>query len=197
MKNYLPFIFIAILLCSFPSISSGQKRSARFEAEFQKTFQIANSDRFMIRFFIATPTGQTFVATPSEGPNVTIDPEQCYLEIQDSLVSGRLPYFGNGSHWVPRPGQDSLRFNYILFSRTVKILPRGNKKSIAYQISILTKDNILFLHMDIRYDGTCYLYYNDQKRYPISYTGNIYPLEKKGQHPLNTASPSENQAKKI
>lgn len=91
MKNYLPFIFIAILLYSFPSISSGQKRSARFEAEFQKTFQIVNSDRFMIRFFIATPTGQTFVATPSEGPNVTIDPEQCYLEIQDSLVSGACP----------------------------------------------------------------------------------------------------------
>ena len=196
MKNYLPFIYITILLYLYPSFSSGQKRSDRFEAEFQKTFQLVNSDRFMIRFFMATPTGQTFVATPLEGPNVAIDPEQCYLEIQDSLISGRLPYFGNGSHWVPRPGQDSLRFNYILFSRTVKILPHGNKQSIAYQISILTKDNILFLHLDIRYNGTCYLYYNDQKRYPISYTGNIYPLKKREQSASRELS-SNNQTKKI
>ena len=133
----------------------------------------------MVKLFMATPTGQTFVATPLEGPNVSIDPDKFFIEIQDSLIKGKLPYYGNGSYWVPKPGQDTIRFDNILFSRTVKVYPLGNKKGISYQMTILTNNNVISLNMDIRYDGTCYLYFSDQKRYPISYMGNVFPLKGK------------------
>ena len=31
--------------------------------------------------------------------------------------------------------------------------------------------------LDIQYDGTCYLYFSDRKRVPISYVGQITPLD--------------------
>jgi len=175
MKTPIVICLTTLFVQSFTLSAANQKRAARLEAAFQKTWDLVNSDRFLIRFYMATPSAQTFIATPSEGANISINPQRAYLRVNDSLVNGKLPYYGQG-YWKGKSGEDTLSFHHILFSRTVKILQGGNKKAIAYQLSLLTTNNIYFLHLDIQYDGTCYLYLSDKRRSPISYTGQLFPL---------------------
>ena len=46
-------------------------------------------------------------------------------------------------------------------------------QSIFYQFSVVGKNDTYKLSIDIRHDGTCYLFINSLKRSPISYTGQI------------------------
>ena len=78
----------------------------------------------------------------------------------------------------------------VLFSRTVKIYQDGKKKAIAYQITVRSNQDICYLNMDIQYDGTCYLYFSDRKRAPISYVGQITPLNSTTQK-RNRPSPKQ------
>ena len=155
----ITFIFLIGIL--FVTTSQAQnKKETRFEKEFQKTLALVNSDQFTVKFYIATPTVQTLFTPPGAGANIDINPQNCYLSINDSLVTTQLPYFGRAT-----------------FSRTVKIYQNGKKKAIAYQITVRSNQDICYLNMDIQYDGTCYLYFSDRKRVPISYVGQITPLD--------------------
>lgn len=172
-------IFICSWMVLFHTPVQAQKKEARFEKEFQKTLALVNSDRFMVKFYIATPTVQTLFTPPGAGVNVDINPKQCYLWIKDSLVGAKLPYFGPTT-WSAKSQLDSISVQQILFSRTVKLHEEGKKKSIAYQITVLSENDIYYLNIDIEYDGTCYLYFSDRRRAPISYVGQIIPLPKTG-----------------
>ena len=171
----ITFIFLIGIL--FVTTSQAQnKKEIRFEKEFQKTLALVNSDQFTVKFYIATPTVQTLFTPPGAGANIDINPQNCYLSINDSLVTTQLPYFGRAT-WTSNPHLDSVSFNTVLFSRTVKIYQDGKKKAIAYQITVHSNQDICYLNMDIQYDGTCYLYFSDRKRTPISYVGQITPLD--------------------
>ena len=153
----ITFIFLIGIL--FFTIGQAQnKKEIRFEKEFQKTLALVNSDQFTVKFYI------------------DINPQNCYLSINDSLVTTQLPYFGRAT-WTSNSHLDSVSFNTVLFSRTVKIYQDGKKKAIAYQITVRSNQDICYLNMDIQYDGTCYLYFSDRKRAPISYVGQITPLD--------------------
>ena len=170
----ITFIFLIGIL--FVTTSQAQnKKEIRFEKEFQKTLALVNSDQFTVKFYIATPTVQTLFTSPGAGANIDINPQNCYLSINDSLVTTQLPYFGRAT-WASNSHLDSVSFNTVLFSRTVKIYQDGKKKAIAYQITVRSNQDICYLNMDIQYDGTCYLYFSDRKRAPISYVGQITPL---------------------
>ena len=171
----ITFIFLIGIL--FVTTSQAQnKKEIRFEKEFQKTLALVNSDQFTVKFYIATPTVQTLFTPPGAGANIDINPQNCYLSINDSLVTTQLPYFGRAT-WTSNSHLDSVSFNTVLFSRTVKIYQDGKKKAIAYQITVRSNQDICYLNMDIQYDGTCYLYFSDRKRVPISYVGQITPLD--------------------
>lgn len=172
MKKIIWIYMIGNLLLTIVSPLNAQKRTARFEKEFQKTLALVNSDRFTVKFYIATPTVQTLFTPPGAGANIDINPQTCYLNINDSLVTSKLPYFGRAT-WTSKSQLDSISINSMLFSRTVKIYQDGKKQAIAYEITVRTGENIYYLNMDIQYNGTCYLYFSDRKRAPISYVGQI------------------------
>ena len=172
MKNIIWICMIGGLLSTIASPVNAQKRVARFEKEFQKTLALVNSDQFTVKFYIATPTVQTLFTPPGAGANIDINPQACYLSMNDSLVTSKLPYFGRAA-WTSKSQLDSISINNVLFSRTVKIYQDGKKQAIAYQITVRTGEDIYYLNMDIQYDGTCYLYFSDRKRAPISYVGQI------------------------
>ena len=163
----ITFIFLIGILF-FTTGQAQNKKEIRFEKEFQKTLALVNSDQFTVKFYIATPTVQTLFTSPGAGANIDINPQNCYLSINDSLVTTQLPYFGRAT-WASNSHLDSVSFNTVLFSRTVKIYQDGKKKAIAYQITVRSNQDICYLNMDIQYDGTCYLYFSDRKRAPISY----------------------------
>ena len=54
---------------------------------------------------------------------------------------------------------------------------KGRRQSIFYQFSVVGKNDTYKLSIDIRHDGTCYLFINSLKRSPISYTGQIVEQE--------------------
>lgn len=170
MKRII-FIFLTGILF-FATSQAQNKKEIRFEKEFQKTLALANSDQFTVKFYIATPTVQTLFTPPGAGANIDINPKNCYLSINDSLITTQLPYFGR-TNWTSNIQLDSILLNTILFSRTVKVYQNGKKKAITYQVTVRSNQNICYLNMDIQYDGTCYLYFSDRKRAPISYVGQI------------------------
>ena len=171
MKRLLFIIGLLFTITIIP-VRAQNKKENRFEKEFQKTLALVNSDKFIVKFYIATPTVQTLFTPPGAGNNIDIDPKNCYLWVQDSLVKANLPYFGEGS--VKSGSQlDTISFQNILFSRTVKVYWEGKKKAIAYQLTIMSGGDVYYLNMHIQYDGTCYLYFSDRRRSPISYVGQI------------------------
>ena len=143
----ITFIFLIGILF-YTTGQAQNKKEIRFEKEFQKTLALVNRDQFTIKFYIATPTVQTLF-TP----------------------------LGAGATWTSNSHLDSISFNTVLFSRTVKIYQDGKKKAIAYQITVRSNQDICYLNIDIQYDGTCYLYFSDRKRAPISYVGQITPRD--------------------
>ncbi len=96
MKRLL-FITGLLLAVTIIPVKAQNKKENRFEKEFQKTLALVNSDKFTVKFYIATPTVQTLFTPPGAGNNIDIDPKNCYLWVQDSLVKANLPYFGEGS----------------------------------------------------------------------------------------------------
>ena len=96
----ITFIFLIGIL--FVTTSQAQnKKEIRFEKEFQKTLALVNSDQFTVKFYIATPTVQTLFTPPGAGANIDINPQNCYLSINDSLVTTQLPYFGRAT-WTSK-----------------------------------------------------------------------------------------------
>ena len=171
----ITFIFLIGILF-YTTGQAQNKKEIRFEKEFQKTLALVNRDQFTIKFYIATPTVQTLFTPLGAGANIDINPKNCYLSINDSLGTTQLPYFGRAT-WTSNSHLDSISFNTVLFSRTVKIYQDGKKKAIAYQITVRSNQDICYLNIDIQYDGTCYLYFSDRKRAPISYVGQITPRD--------------------
>ena len=171
----ITFIFLIGILF-YTTGQAQNKKEIRFEKEFQKTLALVNRDQFTIKFYIATPTVQTLFTPPGAGANIDINPKNCYLSINDSLVTTQQSNFGRAI-WTSNSHLDSISFNTVLFSRTVKIYQDGKKKAIAYQITVRSNQDICYLNIDIQYDGTCYLYFSDRKRAPISYVGQITPRD--------------------
>ena len=92
----ITFIFLIGILF-FTTGQAQNKKEIRFEKEFQKTLALVNSDQFTVKFYIATPTVQTLFTSPGAGANIDINPQNCYLSINDSLVTTQLPYFGRAT----------------------------------------------------------------------------------------------------
>ena len=171
MKRLL-FITGLLLAIIIIPVKAQSKKEIRFEKEIQKTLALVNSDKFIVKFYIATPTVETLFTPPGAGNNIDIEPKNSYLWVKDSLVGVKIPYFGSGA--VKSGSQlDSISFQNILFSRTVKVYWEGKKKAIAYQLTVMSGGNVYYLNMHVQYDGTCYLYLSDRRRSPISYVGQI------------------------
>ena len=125
----ITFIFLIGILF-YTTGQAQNKKEIRFEKEFQKTLALVNRDQFTIKFYIATPTVQTLFTPPGAGANIDINPKNCYLSINDSLVTTQLPYFGRAT-WT-----FTLRFNFFqhgIIQPHGKNLPRRKKES--YRLS--------------------------------------------------------------
>ena len=92
----ITFIFLIGILF-YTTGQAQNKKEIRFEKEFQKTLALVNRDQFTIKFYIATPTVQTLFTPLGAGANIDINPKNCYLSINDSLVTTQLPYFGRAT----------------------------------------------------------------------------------------------------
>ena len=107
----ITFIFLIGILF-YTTGQAQNKKEIRFEKEFQKTLALVNRDQFTIKFYIATPTVQTLFTPLGAGANIDINPKNCYLSINDSLVTTQLPYFGRAT-WTSNSHLDSISFNTV------------------------------------------------------------------------------------
>ena len=97
---------------------------------------------------------------------------QYTIIIRDSIAAGYLPYFGSG-YSIPQTGNRGIVFSNTMQDLTRQTRGKGRRQSIFYQFSVVGKNDTYKLSIDIRHDGTCYLFINSLKRSPISYTGQI------------------------
>ena len=143
MKRLL-FITGLLLAIIIIPVKAQSKKEIRFEKEFQKTLALVNSDKFIVKFYIATPTVETLFTPPGAGNNIDIEPKNSYLWVKDSLVGVKIPYFGSGA--VKSGSQlDSISFQNILFSRTVKVYWQEKSDSVpAYRY--VRRERVLLEH---------------------------------------------------
>ena len=139
---------------------------------------ITQSNRFEMQYTIAT-THHTFYlqpTTPYSDPNIRIAQDSAFVIIRDSIAAGYLPYFGSG-YSIPQTGNRGIVFSNTMQDLTRQTRGKGRRQSIFYQFSVVGKNDTYKLSIDIRHDGTCYLFINSLKRSPISYTGQIVEQE--------------------
>lgn len=133
-----------------------------------------DSNRFKMQYTIAT-THHTFYlqpTTPYSDQNIRIAQDSAFVIIRDSIAAGYLPYFGSG-YSIPQTGNRGIVFSNTMQDLTRQTRGKGRRQSIFYQFSVVGKNDTYKLSIDIRHDGTCYLFINSLKRSPISYTGQI------------------------
>lgn len=159
MKFFSLLLFF--FLCQY---SYGQTENERIQADFQKTRELVDSNRFKIVFTIATPMS---------GVNIRIDSAQ--IIVDGNRASGYLPYY-TAKYGFAMTGNKGVVFDNFVLNRSEKIKGRKVKKSIQYSFDIIGKNDAYRLQMDIQYDRTCYLYVTSNLRSPISYVGTICKL---------------------
>lgn len=150
------------------------RRITDFDLIKEKT----DSNRFEMQYTIAT-THHTFYlqpTTPYSDQNIRIGRDSAFVSIRDSIASGYLPYFGSG-YSIPQTGNKGIIFNNTMLNLTRQTRGKGRHQSIFYRFDVVGKNDTYRLSIDIRYDGSCYLFINSLKRSPISYTGQIVEKE--------------------
>lgn len=141
---------------------------------FSTIRSMVDSNRFEMQYTIAT-THYTFFlqpTTPYSDQNIRIAQDSAFVIIRDSVAAGYLPYFGSG-YSIPQTGTKGIVFSNRMQNVSKSILGKGKRKSISYRFSITGLTDSYKVSIDIRYDGTCYLYINSLRRSPISYIGQI------------------------
>lgn len=135
---------------------------------------LVDSNRFEMKYTIAT-THYTFYlqpTTPYSDQNIRIAQDSAFVIVHDSIAAGYLPYFGSG-YSIPQTGAQGIVFSNKMLDLSKAVKGRGKRRSIFYQFSVAGRNDTYKLSLDIRYDGTCYLYVNSLRRSPISYIGQI------------------------
>lgn len=167
--KYLILLCPVYLLLSF--VLPAQNRPI---TDFEQIKSMVDSNRFEMEYTIAT-THHTFYlqpTTPYSDQNIRIANDSAFVIIRDSIAAGYLPYFGSG-YALPQLGPRGIVFSNKMLDLTKSVKGRGRRQSIAYQFSVVGKNDTYKINIDIRYNGLCYLYVNSLKRSPISYVGQI------------------------
>lgn len=167
--KYLILLCPVYLLLSF--VLPAQNRPI---TGFEQIKSMVDSNRFEMEYTIAT-THHTFYlqpTTPYSDQNIRIANDSAFVIIRDSIAAGYLPYFGSG-YALPQLGPRGIVFSNKMLDLTKSLKGRGRRQSIAYQFSVVGKNDTYKINIDIRYNGLCYLYVNSLKRSPISYVGQI------------------------
>lgn len=141
------------------------KRKSRQQSVQNAIYDCNDSSHFLLQ-----PT------TPYSDQNIRIAQDSAFVIIRDSIAAGYLPYFGSG-YSIPQTGNRGIIFSNTMQDLTRQTRGKGRRQSIFYQFSVVGKNDTYKLSIDIRHDGTCYLFINSLKRSPISYTGQIVEQE--------------------
>ncbi|MEG0796273.1 MAG: DUF4251 domain-containing protein [Odoribacter sp.] len=142
--------------------------------QFAVIRQLVDANRFEMSYTIAT-THYTFSlqsTTPYSDQNIRIAQDSAFIIIQDSVAAGYLPYFGTG-YSMPQTGAKGIVFSNKMQDLTKSLKGRGRRQSIAYQFSVVGKNDTYKVSIDIRSNGQCYLFINSLRRSPISYIGQV------------------------
>lgn len=162
--------WIGVFLCILPIRAQTEQPITNFNT----ISTMVDSNRFEMQYTIAT-THHTFYlqpTTPYSDQNIRISRDSAFVIIHDSIAAGYLPYFGSG-YSIPQTGARGIVFRNKMLNLNKTTKGRGRRRSISYQFSVEGRNDSYKISIDIRYDGTCYLYINSLKRSPISYIGQI------------------------
>ena len=169
---YGKILFHRFALLGYLSLPDNPKQPTNHQFGIIK--EKVDSNRFKMQYTIAT-THHTFYlqpTTPYSDQNIRIAQDSAFVIIRDSIATGYLPYFGSG-YSIPQTGNRGIIFSNTMQDLTRQTRGKGRRQSIFYQFSVVGKNDTYKLSIDIRHDGTCYLFINSLKRSPISYTGQI------------------------
>ncbi len=165
------FIILAMLgLFASPQDSKTKRQQAA--AQFQHVKSIIESNRFKIAFTIATTHRNYYMGQgePYLDDNIRIDSDSSYIIINDTLASGRLPYYGTG-YAFPKTGDKGIVFDDKIENKITQTKGKGRKQTIIYEFTVPGKNDHYQIMMKIDGDGTCYLYVNSTQHGSSSYTG--------------------------
>ncbi len=152
----------------------GRGQSPQPITDFEIIRNLVDSNRFEMQYTIATTHHSFYLqpTTPYSDQNIRIARDSAFIIIRDSIAAGYLPYFGSG-YATPQTGKRGIIFSNPMEQLICQYRGKGKRKSIFYQFSVVGQNDTYKINIDIRHDGTCYLFINSLKRSPVSYTGQI------------------------
>ncbi|MFV5695893.1 DUF4251 domain-containing protein [Flavobacterium sp. LB3P122] len=169
IKTAILVLFLSLILTSSYA-QEKSKKQLRAELKIEKEKQIAalvNSKAFV--FIGRTALGQGF-------RSIDLTTNSNYVEFKPDIIKSEMPFFGRGYSGIDYGnGNGGLNFEGSPKEFTTE---KGRK---AYQIKATVNGDtdVYILFLSVFFEGNATLTINSNNRSPISYNGEIRPIEKK------------------
>lgn len=162
------FIALAAFLCITGPLQAQKKsdKTAKNEQIFQETLALVESNQFKIDI------NRVY---PQRGYDLSRFNPRGIINIKDSIAEGNLPFFGR-AYSLPYGEGGGLEFDNKMEDRSVKINDKKKGKSISYDFSVRSQNDVLSFRIEIHGGGGCTVNLLSNNRESITYSGNITPL---------------------
>ncbi|MFV8326391.1 DUF4251 domain-containing protein [Flavobacterium sp. ZS1P14] len=171
MKTKISILVLFLSLMVTASYAQEKsKKQLREERKIEKEKQIASLvDSKAFVFIGRTALGQGF-------RSIDLTTNSNYVEFKPDEITSEMPFFGRGYSGIAYGSRDGgMNFKGSPKEFTVE---KGRK---AYQIKATVKGetDVYTLFLSVSFGGSATLTINSNNRSPISYNGEIRPIEKK------------------
>ncbi|MDR0766340.1 MAG: DUF4251 domain-containing protein [Odoribacteraceae bacterium] len=174
----------ALLVC-LTSAASERKKEKTDTTAFGRIATLVKNKTFRVEVTDAYPTGNSSVTISSPGGgsttlggegHVSLSGNRGELLFQDSVVTGRLPFFGRG-YTLPYGEGGGFEFSRSRLDKTtVKIVKKRRQQLARLSCSTRAGNDVISLTLDVYENGRCTLHVNSNNRASISYGGFVEAL---------------------
>lgn len=173
----------AMLVCS-GAAASGEKEKSDSTA-FEQVVALVKSKCFRVEATDAYPTGNSSVTIASRNGTTTLGGEghvslagnRGELVFRDSVVSGRLPFFGRG-YSLPYGEGGGFEFEETRIEKaSVKVVKRRRTRYARFSCAARVGGDVITLTLEAYENGRCTLHATSNNRASISYGGVVEAAE--------------------
>lgn len=156
------FLFITFSLLSI-SVAYPQEKKER---EFETIRSLVESNRFKVEVDRALTSG---------GRNVDLFSNKGYIEVNDSIAKGFLPFFGR-AYSVPYGKGGGIEFDNRITEKQLTLPVRKKRKILIYNFTVKGENDTFRITLHISSKGSCSVSVVSSQRSTIHYNGQIQPL---------------------
>ncbi|MDR1414851.1 MAG: DUF4251 domain-containing protein [Odoribacteraceae bacterium] len=181
MKTLRFILAAGALAFATPSLAGDGARTKGDTAAFGKIVRLVESRQFRVEATDAYPTGNSSVTIESRHGSTTLGGEghvslvanRGELVFRDSVVTGRLPFFGR-AYSLPYGEGGGFELEGERVERVkIKSVHRRAGNRVEFSCSVTVRGDVLSFSLEAYENGTCFLHVNSNNRAAISYGGRI------------------------